>query len=220
MQLYNVTLTGVTDMIHHWDNIEWADEMKAWREEPDNKAKSKAGDDRSPAWTWIGAMYHDGEHVAVPQDNLMRCLMEAGAMVLVPGGKNGKTFKSQTQSGLMVTDPFWPLKVSGRLIPIEPVLHLATEADFGAHLTAVRGLGFDLLVKRAKVGQSKHVRVRPIFSQWTISGSVAVLDEAITDKVLADIFERGGTYKGLCDWRPGGKTPGPFGRFTAEITRA
>lgn len=91
MRTYRVTITGTFPLLMHADNIEWADEMEAWKNDPASKKKSKAGDDRSPAHRWIGSVYHDGKVVGIPNDNLMRALMEGGAMVPVPGGKNGKT---------------------------------------------------------------------------------------------------------------------------------
>jgi hypothetical protein len=110
MRTYNVTITGVTPLLMHQDNIEWSDRMDAWKNDPKNKKSGKAGDDRSPAYRWIGSTYHDGTHVALPADNIMRCLMEGGAMVLVPGGRNGKTFKAQTQSGIVLAEAFWRLE--------------------------------------------------------------------------------------------------------------
>ncbi len=221
MQTFNVTLTGKTALIHHWDNIEWSDAMEAWKSDPNNKKGSKAGDDRSPAYRWLGALYHDGTVVAMPQDNIMRCLMEGAAMVPVPGGKNGKTFKAQSQSGMLVGEAFWPMHVPGvsgsRTIPVAPLLALQTEKSFPAHQDLVRKSGFELFLKRAKIGQSKHVRVRPLFDKWSIAGTIHVWDEQITEAVLLDILTFAGTYKGLGDWRPSGKTPGPYGTFTATI---
>lgn len=222
MKTYNVTITGKTPMIHHWDNIEWSDEMKAWEADPANKKTSVKGDDRSPAHRWLGGLYHDGTVVAVPQDNIMRCLMEGGAMVPVPGGKNGKTFKAQTQSGMLVGEPFWPMLVPGpsapRQIPVAPILALKHEPDFLIHKDTAKKFGFELFVKRAKLPQgAKHVRVRPRFSEWSISGTIIVWDDQITKSVLADILKYTGLYKGLGDWRPGGKTPGPHGMFTGTI---
>ena len=96
---FTVTLTGKTPLLMHYDNIAWADTMEAWKSDPGNKKDSKAGDDRSPAWRWLGSLYHDGKAIAIPSDNLMRAMMEGAAMVPVPGGKSGKTFKAQSQSG-------------------------------------------------------------------------------------------------------------------------
>lgn len=221
MRKYAVTLTGKTPLLMHSDNIEWADFMEDWKNDPANKKNSKAGDDRSPAWRWIGSVYHDGKHVAIPQANIMRSLMEGGAMVPVPGGKSGKTFKSQTQSGMMSVEPFWLLSIDGALIQWTDIEVLQAEDSFKAHRETARGLGFDLMVKRAKIGSSKHVRVRPEFAAgWKASGTLAVWDEQITEVTLGQILEYSGQYKGLGDWRPGGKTPGPYGMFEASIKKA
>jgi hypothetical protein len=217
MRHYNVTITGKTPLLMHHDKIEWADQMDEWKNDPANKKGSKAGDDRSPAFRWIGSLYHDGDVIAIPQENIMRCIMEGGAMVPVPGGKNGKTFKAQTQSGMMSETPFWPLEVAGESIALSDVNALAEEVKFSAHKELVESLGFSLFVKRAKIGQSKHVRVRPRFDSWAISGSFVVWDEQLTTDVLENVLRYSGQYKGLGDWRPGGKTPGPFGMFEAQI---
>lgn len=217
MRRYEVTITGNTPLLMHWDNIEWADQMEAWKNDPSNKKGSKAGDDRSPAWRWIGSMYHDGANAAVPSDNLMRCLMEGGAMVPVPGGKNGKTFKSQSQSGMMVNEPFWAVSIDGRTVPMVDVNALMQQDDFSAHKAIAESLGFSLFIKRAKIGASKHVRVRPRFDRWSLTGSLSVWDDQITEKVLADILQYAGRYKGLGDWRPGGKTPGSYGMFDSTV---
>lgn len=220
MRKYEVKLIGATPLIMHSDNIDWADQMTRWKDDPANKKESKAGDDRTPAWRWVGAAYNDGKFITLPADNIMRSLMEGGAMVPVPGGKNGKTFKSQTQSGMMVGESDWPVFVNGQPIEFDRIKALMTEKDFRVHQQAAEEMGFTLFVKRAKVGTSKHIRVRPRFDQWSAHGTVHVWDEQIGDAVLEDVFRYAGRYKGLGDWRPGGKTPGAFGMFTAEVRRA
>lgn len=214
MQNYTVKITGLTPLLMHADDIEWSDKMDAWKASAANKKASKAGDDRSPAYRWIGYAYNDGQHLVMPSDNLMTCLREGGAMVPVPGSKNGKTFKAQSQSGIQMHDAS---------VPIEPhiawadVAALMEEADFNSHKSAAERLGFSLFVKRAKVGQTKHVRVRPRFDQWALTVRLTVVDAQITRAVLSDMFAYAGRYKGLGDWRPGSKTPGTFGMFSAEV---
>jgi hypothetical protein len=44
-----------------------------------------------------------------------------------------------------------------------------------------------------------------------------VSDDQITTGALEDIAEMAGHYKGLGDWRPGGKTPGSYGMFEATV---
>lgn len=217
---YRIKLVGKSPMLMHQDNIKFSEETRRWRQTPENRKFSVAGDDRSPAHTWIGSLYHDGQHVVVPADNLMRCLMEGGASVPVPGGRGSKTFKSQTQSGMGIMED-WPILVDGRKVPCGPLLALKDERDFEIHAATVlehmpQG-GVELHMKRARIGAAKHVRVRPKFNRWSTEGVINVWDEQITLGVLRDIFNASGAYKGLGDWRPGGKTPGYFGRFEATV---
>lgn len=218
MRSYKIALVGKMPALMHADNIEWSDAMDRWKADVKNKKGSKAGDDRSPAYRWLGSLYHDGQVIGWPNDNLMRCFMEGGAMVPVPGGKNGKTFKAQTQSGMLVEGTHWPLLVDGKPIAVAPLLALQAEPDFTEHQKFVESCGFTLYLKRAKIGQSKHVRVRPMFETWSAAGVINVWDDQITKAALQDIVTQAGLYKGLGDWRPGGKTPGPYGMFTATVS--
>lgn len=220
MRTYEVTITGISPLLMHADDIEWADKMDAWKADPKNKMLGKAGDDRSPAHRWIGSLYMSDECVAIPADNIMRCLMEGGAMVPVPGGKNGKTFKTQSQTGVIIGETHWPvIGAGGQLVPRAEVEALTSVEQFGDHVARVRELGFSLFTKRARIGTSKHIRVRPRFNQWRAHGTVMVNDPQITDSVIQQFFDYAGKYKGLGDWRPSSKTPGAFGMFTAEVLR-
>lgn len=218
MKTVNVKIKGLTPLLMHADNIEWADAMDEWRKDPANKAASKAGDDRTPAWRWIGSLNTDGEIVTIPSEYLMRCMMEGGAQV--PTGKGQKTFKAQSQSGLLCPEFHWPLQVngSGSTISMADIDALKTKLHFIEHNEGVKKLGFNLFTKRAKVGQSKHIRVRPRFDQWSTEGQVTIIDDAITPKILQQILDIAGRYKGLGDWRPGGRTPGQFGMFEASVS--
>jgi hypothetical protein len=191
--------------------------MEAWKNDPMNKKVSKAGDDRSPAFRWIGSLYHDGTNIAIPSDLIMACLMGGGAMVPVPGGRGGKTFKAQTQSGCITGEAFWPMQIRGQLVNMRALECLMQEGDFAEHQRVVTALGFDLFVKRAAIGPAKHVRVRPRFAQWIATGTLNVWDEQLTTEIVQTIFNYAGQYKGLGDWRPGSKRPGPHGMFAAQV---
>lgn len=218
MRTYQVTITGVQPLLMHADDIDWADQMEAWKVDKDNKKSSKAGDDRSPAHRWIGSLYrNEAGEIVMPTENIMRSLMEGGAMVLVPGGRGGKTFKAQSQSGIMPRDIGWPLLIEGKPIDAAPIKRLIREKDFSIHRETVKTLGFSLYLKRARIGQSKHIRVRPRFESWSATGELVVVDDQITEAVLTDILEVAGKYKGLGDWRPSSKTPGTFGMFNASL---
>jgi len=217
MKTYHVSLTGATPLLLHNDNIEWSDQMEQWRKIPDNKKSSKAGDDRTPAFTWIGSMYFDGGLACIPADNLMTMLREGGAKC--PTGKRQETFKRHTQSSLIVNESSWPIYGTKGTVSQDDVQQLMDIPDFEAHKDTAEDLGFMLFVKRAKIGQSKHVRVRPRFDTWQASGSITVLnDDIISKEALKLILDTAGMYAGMCDWRPSSpRSPGAFGKFTAEI---
>lgn len=216
MRRYKVTLTGRKPLLMHSDDIGCSEQVKAWQKAPENRGLSVAGDDRSPAWTWIAGVYRDEDAgvLAIPSDNLMTMIREGGSLVVVKGSK---TFKAQTQSGILCEDLYWPLLVGGKTISWARVKDLWGEMDFEAHQTVAAELGFSLLMKRARIGQAKHVRVRALFSRWSAVGTLLVLDDQITTEILRTILEQAGIYKGLCDWRPSSKTPGQFGTFSAEV---
>ena len=209
---------GKMPLLMHADSIEWADRMEEWQHDPDNKGKSKPGDDRTPPWRWIGCLNYDDPDqgvVTIPSEYIM-CNMMRGAAD-VPTGKGRKTFKGQSQSGIICTEFHWPLLIRGKKIKmadIQPMMKLKT---FKEHLKATQDLGFSLFVKRVNIGGKKHIRVRPRFDDWSISGELTILTEEITDKDLGHFLEIGGR-QGLGDWRPSApKSPGPWGTFTPTI---
>jgi len=213
---YQVTLQGTQPLLMHRDNFEFDDAVKEWQTEPANKNLSVPGDDRSPAWTWMGRLYHEDGLVGISSDNLMTMIREGAAMVKV--GKGNLTFKSQSQSGVITESLLWPVVINGKEIPLASVEGLVSEDDFSVHQSTVSEAGFELFVKRAKVGTSKHIRVRPLFRGWSASGVLLVVDDKITAKVLGMILDQAGQYKGLGDWRPSSpKSPGRFGTFAATV---
>jgi hypothetical protein len=218
VKTYRITLTGKTPLLMHADNIEWADRMDKWKNDPANRASSKAGDDRTPPFRWLGSLYHDEKRIVIPSDNIMRALMEGGAMV--PAGSGKKTFKSQTQSGCAPGEMFWPFLVNKAEVPVEHLFERHEDRSFDEHQEMAAKHGFMLFLKRAKIGQSKHIRVRPRFDNWSTTGTIIVTDDQISSEVLKTIFTYAGQYKGLCDWRPGSKTPGSWGMFTVELKAA
>jgi hypothetical protein len=215
MRTFQISIAGTMPLLMHADNIDWADQMDAWKNDPKNKKSSKAGDDRTPPWRWIGCLNTDSNIVTIPSEYIMRCIMEGAAQVMT--GRKQETFKSRSQSGLICEDFHWPLIVNGQTIAIKEVGRMREVQSFAEHASRAQELGFSLFVKRAKIGQSKHIRVRPRFDAWSSEGKIVSTDEQITAKVMEQIFEMAGRFKGLGDWRPGCKTPGPFGTFTAEV---
>ncbi len=216
---FDFTLTGRTALLMHQDSVLLADELDAWRKDSANRSLSKAGDDRSPAWTWQTYCYAPeddgsgkGRCLAMPAENIMACLRKAGAQLIL---KKQKTFKEATQSGLLLDSEFCKFFVNGKEIPVA-ALDEIKDKTFAEQSEAVKKLGFSLFVKRAVIGKSKHVRVRPRFPVWSVKATVHVLVPEITKDVLKKLLELAGSV-GLGDWRPGGKTPGSFGMFDAVV---
>ena len=213
---YKIEMTGVTPLLLHKDNIQWGERVKAWSKNPANKPKSVAGDDRTPAWTWLGYCYDANGQIVIDADNIMAMLRDAGKKCPAPTGKG--TLKAQTQSGIIVNEIGWPVISTAGVVDYKALMALKEEEDFSKHEEAATAAGFELFVKRAKIGASKHVRVRPRFNAWEASGSVIVVDDTITTRVLQNLFTVAGTFVGVGDWRPGSPASGRFGQFTAMVT--
>lgn len=216
----NFVLNGKTPLLMKWDNVEEADDLKRWRDDPENRKASVAGDDRSPPWTWQSCLYNDGTHVAMPSENLMAGLRAAGAKIYVPkapGVRAGETFKKMSQSGLIITSDYCRFSADGRQFAMADI-HKIKGLPFAEQKQRVQAFGFDLSVKRAAVERKKHVRVRPKFDAWQIDGVIHVSEPMITFDILTRMFDLFGRLVGLCDWRPGSKdSPGPYGMFAAEL---
>lgn len=218
MDRYQITLEGETPLLMHHDNITFNERIREWQRDPANRRLSAAGDDRSPAWTWLASLYHDGQWIGMSSDNVMTMLREGGAKV--PTGVKNETFKRQTQSGIVPEEICPPLFVNGSRVDVRPFLELEGEDDFAVHMQAAEDAGFELLVKRAKVGTSKHIRVRPMFRKWALVTTLLVPDpqeSGLTKDVLQKILAKAGALCGLGDWRPSSRTPGQFGRFKATV---
>lgn len=217
-RLFSFHLKGISSILFHADDVILADELAGWRKAPGNKSVSVAGDDRSPPWSYQTYFHHDGEHVAMPQECLMKCLSVAGAKMTYKGQT---TFKSMSQSGLVINSEFCRFTTGGKQVAIADVFKLGHDLPFAKHVAGIRKLGFDLNVKRAKpeAAKGKWVRVRPEFHDWEVDGVVEVDEAAITDEVLFQMFEIAGKRAGLLDWRPSApKGPGQHGMFTAKLT--
>ena len=131
--------------------------------------------------------------------------------------KKQKTYKELSQSGLLIPTEFLDFRADGNQIPMAKIEAMRDDS-FQKMLDKVRALGFRLFVKRAVIGGKKHVRVRPRFDNWSVSGTIQIISPDISLDVLNKLFEIAGRV-GLGDWRPGCKTPGPYGMFEATLKK-
>ena len=212
---YEFELKGLSSLLVHADNVLASDDLMAWRKDPAHKSVSVAGDDRSPAWSWMTYIYSDTESLCMLADAVMVALRFAGAKMIM---RKQESFKAATQSGILMDEEFLPILVKGK--PVKCVdVHKLKNLSFSDQLAGVEKLGFRLDVRRAVVGSSKHVRVRPRFDTWSLKGNLDVTEPAITPSVLQQLFDIAGSRSGVGDWRPSARASGSHGRFTTTLTQ-
>ena len=213
---FTLTMRGRSPLLMHQDNLEHQDEMKEWIADPDNKKKSVPGDDRTPGFTWLGALYQENGLVVLMSEMLTKCLINAGAKLIKKGNTS---YKSSIASAVFLDEAAYPLLVGGKEVQMKATLDkLKGEMNYVRHCQEVAKHGFKLFAKRSTVGNKKHVRVRPLFKEW----ACVVTGEVDTDELPKEVFERiteiAGKRVGVGDWRPSSKiSPGTYGTFATEL---
>ena len=215
MTTFDFELTGRTPLLMRADDVVADDELAAWRKSPENRSHSKPGDDRTPPEAWMGCVYKDCRNVVMPAANVMVAIRGGATSVVMTGRK---TYREASQSDLLIQEPYLEFLSSGRQIAVGEIDALRGRR-FGEMLHDVQRLGFALDVRRARIGMSRHVRVRPRFDEWLVRGRIGIVGNRIDEDTLRQFFNLAGRG-GLGDWRPSSKTPGPFGQFTATLTPA
>lgn len=180
------TIRGVRPLIMH--NQRLSDPLDKWTKlvAEVSKKKKKTEDDlvELSRREWFGGLYLNEDGVPIiPEANIERMLRDAAAK-----SKRGKD-------------------VQAALIVIEPAV-----LQYEGPKTAEKLWASGNFVLRAscKVGQSRVIRSRPKFDEWSLSFTVNY-DESVLDAADIDGFmELAGRLIGLCDWRP------KHGRFDVE----
>ena len=67
------------------------------------------------------------------------------------------------------------------------------------------------IVAGVKVSQSRVMRTRPQFPEWSIQFGVTYIEELLNKRDIIEVATIAGWQIGLCEWRP------KFGRFKAEV---
>ena len=67
------------------------------------------------------------------------------------------------------------------------------------------------IVAGVKVSQSRVMRTRPQFPQWSLQFGVTYIEELLNKRDIIEVVTIAGWQIGLCEWRP------KFGRFKAEV---
>lgn len=208
MGKYQVAIEGITPLLMHQDQID----DEAIVSSPGN---TKKGDDRAIDGKWKQYLYLADGHVVMPADNVMAALMRAGAKI-----KTGGMATLKAVSQLILLDDPWT-RLHGSKGKITESSIMAVQGRFDEQAASTLALGFDLFVKRCKIGKARHVRVRPRFHTWSFTMGFDVDDEkALPLATLQLLFNTAGRLSGLGDWRPSAPTPGPYGRFSATVSLA
>lgn len=205
---YQMTITGRTPLLMHFNNIEARDEIAA-----KGHQGGKPGDDRTPADRWKASLYLDEKlGVCLPVDNILASLMCGGKKVSI--GRM-KTLKEASQM-LYFDNIALPVLVNGKAISKADID--AIDGKFTDQSKAAAALGFRLFVKPVRVGTASHVRVRPRFDSWSAVGEFETDEPALleSDSRMTDLFFHAGRA-GLCDWRPSSKKPGSYGIYEAVV---
>lgn len=143
---------------------------------------------------WEAGLYlHNGE-VALPADNLERCLWDAAKRT-----KHGKQYKQ----GAMISTDWFTLDYKGPKIKVKqngevPLAELDKYYDHYKHQSMV------------KVSNQQILRTRPIFHDWSFEFNIMIDDQVLDDRTIVTIIENAGKYIGLCEKRP------RLGRFDVE----
>lgn len=89
--------------------------------------------------------------------------------------------------------------------------------SFADHIQAARAAGFKFDMRRAKIGASKHIRIRPYFRYWRVRGVIECNTLQVPFEQLKELFRIAGD-RGLGDWRPSSPRPGKFGMFNTTVS--
>lgn len=162
--------------------------------------KFKTLDERNPCWFWTTKLGLDKDKfVTIPSENVIACLARA----------NGK-LKSRVATSFFIRDENLVFSNNGQRINIFEFLENLHES-FTDQRVRVRKHGFDLLVKRAIIGETKIIRVLPIFKNWELRGTIVSHE---SEGFLKEVFDNAGEQVGLGDFR---LPQGFYGRFGVSL---
>lgn len=187
---FRLTLTGTAPLLMH--NSRLANPLdpatKALKKVTAKRTKTDDDHEEIARLEHAGSLYLDPDvGPYVPGQNVARCLVDA-ARVSKQGVK--------VTRGVFISTDTNPLGYRGP----RDIDGLWKDENF-RHMASV------------KIGTSRTMRCRPIFTAWTVEAD-GILDPSVIDLAdLEGIAVTAGQMIGLGDWRP------RFGRFTATLVK-
>lgn len=190
----SVQLYGTSPLVMH--NIRLAnpqdEHSKAIKQLTKKKAKTEDDAAEIERLEWYGGLYYEKQFggVYVPTWNILRCFEEAAKV-----SRDGKT----VMRSVVVTDMTAPISYDG-------------PSDIDA-LWEDKRFRWSTVIGIQK--QSKLVRMRPIFRDWSCEIQVEVLTDMLDRDQFERIVQRAGLIEGLGDARKLG-----YGRFDGKVLDA
>lgn len=181
-----IEIKGVAPIILH--NGQTADPLnkfsRAIKEISGKRNKTDADHEKMARLEWEAGLYMDLNGViVVPSKCIEACLVAASKK-----NKLGKQFTA----GVMCPDVNYPLIYKG-----------------SKDIDKLYADGF-YLRELVRIGTSKIVRTRPMFTEWSLKFKIAYLDDVVTKDQVMQAVDAAGQLIGLCDYRP------KYGRFEID----
>lgn len=182
-QTLRFTIEGVSPLLMH--NGQTADPLNVWSKAikaiTSKRKKTDADIEELARIEWFAGLYLNEEQKPIIPSTNLESMLEEGAKVQ----KLGKQFKSA-------------ISVDQDAILAFPNQRKAEDLWGDDNHRDARGV---------RVGQSRVIRNRPIFRQWSCSFDVNYDDEQVNASQIATAIADAGRQKGIMDYRP------KFGRF-------
>lgn len=192
-QTVRVRLTGKRPLLCH--NGQLADPLNRWSQKmakvSGKRKKTEADHEELARLEFFGGLYLDSEGRPIIPGILLEATLINGA----------KKFKEGmlAKAGLVIEDDP-AIEYDGPAT--KEKLFAATGSDGETRRFSLR-IG-------VKIGQSKVMRTRPMFSEWALEFNIRFDDSIADESRVLEWCRAGGSVVGLGDWRP------RFGLFTTE----
>lgn len=186
LQTVQFKIRGISPLLMH--NGQTADPLnkfsKAIKEISGKRKKTDEDYAEMSKIEWMAGLYVDREGMLIIPSGVMESAIQEGAKKQ----KLGKAFKSAV---FVETD---------------------CKLEIGVKKKAVELWGDDNFrdVRGVRISQSRVMRTRPIFANWSTIVEVVFDDEQVNESDVVRAMEDTGSKVGLCDYRP------KFGRFEIE----
>jgi len=194
MKTVTLKLTAESPILMHSDRYaDPLDPMTKAHKVLTSKRKKQDEDHEAIAKSeWMGGLYHDDDiGPYIPGQNVKSSLVGAAKF-----HRMGATFKRS----VLILDDRIKLEYSGPRDP-EKLWGISKHVDS----------------RSVVVGQSRLMRYRPKFHDWTLTVNVVFSPEMLEESDLIRAAENAGMFIGIGDYRP--EKGGAFGRFSVEVVK-